>query len=494
MNKLLNSIEKKNNRSVTTVNGAISNASTLSECVDFFARGGALRGATIEDRQNSFSRAFSENKAYALRIALYLRDIRGGQGERQTFRDILIYLANNQEDVCNKLIPYVSEFGRVDDLYSFKDTDCWGVALAYIVRQLEQDWQNYNAQKPISLFPKWAASTNTSSPKTVAIGFEIAKEWNLTPKQYRQRLSAMRKYLDVVERKISANEWSNIDYSKIPSNASLLYRKAFSRHDGERYTEFLKKVEKGEVKINAATLYPYDIVKKVRVEGDKTANALWNNLPNYFNDGQNHNGLVVCDVSGSMMSGMGSVAPIDVSISLAIYFAERNNGDFKNYFITYSAKPKLIKLVGNNISEKYRNLTNDSGNFGYHTNIQAVFDLILSRAEKDKIAQEDMPETIYIVSDCEFDHPQNGSKTNFQIIKKKYKKSGYKMPQLVFWNVNAQNKQFPATINDDGVCLVSGCSPSILGSVLGSDEINPVKIMEKTILKEKYDVVEQILS
>ncbi len=490
-NSLIQSIENKTNRNAQTANGAVSNRSSLDECVDLFARIGALRGSTVEDKQNSFARAFSVNPEYALRIALYARDIRSGQGERQTFRDILVYLANNQKDICIKLIPFVAEYGRFDDLYSLKGTECWNAAINYFATQLNNDWLNYLEKKTISLAPKWAASINTSSKETVAIGYEIAKKLAITPRMYRQRLSAMRNYLDVIERKTSANQWDKINYERVPSNASLLYRKAFSKHDGTRYCSYLESVEKGEKKINASTLYPYDIIRKVRAENDKTANVLWNALPNYFGDDNKHNGLVVCDVSGSMMSGMGGVAPIDVSVSLAIYFAERNEGDFKNYFLTFSDRPELIKIIGNNISEKFRNVVRS--NWAMSTDIQAVFDLILNKAKQDKISQTEMPEAIYIISDMELNNCSSRF-TNFEVIKKKYASSGYKMPKLIFWNVNAQNKQFPITVNDDGVCMVSGCSPSILKSLLSGKEMTPISIMEETILKKRYDVVKEILA
>jgi len=279
---------------------------------------------------------------------------------------------------------------------------------------------------------------------------------------------------------MSYNEWSGIDYEKVPSRASMIYAKAFRKHDEDRYNKYIEDVKSGEKEIKTGTLYPYDIVNKILTEnGDDTYNVMWDNLPNYI-DGE-ENSIVVADTSGSM-SGI----PISVSVSLAIYFAERIKGKFANHFITFSSRPKLQKIVGQNITEKVRYLY--KAEWEMNTDLQAVFNLILSTAINNSIPQSEMINKIYIISDMEFDccHPQ---RTNFEVIKEKYRAAGYEMPILVFWNVSSRNDQSPVTIDDRGVYLVSGCSPVIFKSLMKNKSVSAYDLMLEVLNGERYNRV-----
>jgi hypothetical protein len=476
-----------------TANGAKSNASSLDSCVDLFASGAAMRKRSDADVVSLFEKAFYQDRLTALKVLFYIRDVREGQGERKTFRTALRWLADNYTDILVKNIDNVAFFGRWDDLYCLVGTKAENAAFKAFSDQLDSDIKNSVAEKPISLLAKWLKSINTSSAESKRLGYMTAKALNLSPKAYRKILSRLRKEIDVLETKISAGKWSEIDYEKIPSKASLMYRKAFGKRDGERYRSYLAAVEKGEAKMNASVVYPYEIVRPIE-NGEHDATSLktldlsWKNMPNWL-EGNPHKGIVLADTSGSM-NGL----PILVSVSLAIYFAERNVGPYKDTFITFSVQPKLQKIIGQTIAEKVRGL--DRGGWDGNTNIQAAFDLILNTAIKYKVSEADMPDVLYIVSDMQFDMAtgQGGwyganTKTNYEVIKTKYENAGYKMPKLVFWNVNASNSDQPVTINDDGVCLVSGCSPSILKSVLSAKTFTPVDVMFETINKPRYDVV-----
>lgn len=360
--------------------------------------------------------------------------------------------------------------------------------IEYVARQLKIDVENASAGKPISLLAKWMPSINTSNKKRVALGYKFVKALGVTPKQYRQAISALRKHIDVLEIKLSSSKFNEIDYEKVPSKASLLYRKAFNKRDGERYRSYLSAVEKGEAKINASVIYPYEIIRPIEQNREKdhtdlkTLDLQWKNQPNWLADNP-HKGLVVCDTSASMDG-----QPILVSVSLAIYFAERNTGPFKDTFITFSQSPTLQRIVGQTIAEKVRGLSRSG--WGMNTNLQACFDLILTTALNNKIAATDMPNALYIISDMAFDvGSSDNNKTNFEVIKGKYKNAGYEMPKLIWWNVNAIDKQSPVTINDEGTCLVSGCSPSILKSVLSAKMFTPSDVMMETLNKPRYNVI-----
>lgn len=471
-----------------TANGAKSNASSLDACVDFFGKGAAMRSNTDAAVIDLFSKAFYQDRLVALKTLFYTRDVREGQGERKTFRTLIRWLATNYTDILVKNINNIAFFGRWDDLYCLVGTSAENAAFETIAFQLRKDAIDASEGKPISLLAKWLKSVNTSSAESRALGYKTAKALGVTPKQYRQAIAALRKHIDVLEVKLSSGKFNEIDYEKVPSKASLLYRKAFNKRDGERYRSYLSAVEKGEAKINASVVYPYEIVRPIEQnhENDptalKTLDLQWKNQPNWLADNP-HKGLVVCDTSGSMHG-----QPILVSVSLAIYFAERNVGPFKDTFITFSQSPTLQRIVGQTIAEKVRGL-NRSG-WDMNTNLQACFDLILSTALKNKIAATDMPNALYIISDMAFDvGSSDNNKTNFEVIKEKYKNVGYEMPKLIWWNVNSVDNQSPVTINDEGTCLVSGCSPSILKSVLSAKTFTPADIMLETINKSRYNIV-----
>jgi|NOAtaT_7_FD_contig_91_915234_length_1669_multi_3_in_0_out_0_1 hypothetical protein len=471
-----------------TANGAKSNASSLDACVDFFGKGAAMRAQSETAVIDLFRKSFAQDRLVALKTLFYTRDVREGQGERKTFRTIIRWLATNYTDILVKNINNIAFFGRWDDLYSLVGTPAENAAFETIAFQLRKDAVDASEGKPISLLAKWLKSVNTSSAESRALGYKTAKALGVTPKQYRQAIAALRKHIDVLETKLSAGKFNEIDYEKVPSKASLLYRKAFNKRDGERYRSYLSAVEKGEAKINASVLYPYEIIRPIEQgrENDptalKTLDLQWKNQPNWLADNP-HMGLVVCDTSGSM-----SGQPILVSVSLAIYFAERNVGPFKDTFITFSEHPSLQRITGQTIAEKVRGL-NRSG-WSMNTNLQASFNLILNTAIQNKIAQKDMPTALYIISDMQFDMAcGSNTMTNFEVIKAKYLAAGYEMPRLIFWNVNASGGDMPVTVNDQGVCLVSGCSPSILKSVLSAKTFTPADVMLETLNKPRYDVV-----
>ena len=267
------------------------------------------------------------------------------------------------------------------------------------------------------------------------------------------------------------------------------YRKAFIRNDGERYGEFLNRVEKGEIKLNASNLAPYELVepfiqgfsiRRFTKQEQASINATWNSLPDY---GLNENAIAVIDTSGSMYCS-GKPLAASVALSLGIYFAERNNGYFKNYFIEFSEKPRLIEIIGKTFVEKLRFIS--SFNEVANTNVQAVFDLILKVAVKNKLPQSELPSKLYLISDMEFDEAvDNAQISNFEYAKAKFEKFGYKLPNIVFWNVASRNKNQPVTKNDTGVVLVSGCTPKLF-SMVASGEMNPLVFMMDVIGGERY--------
>jgi hypothetical protein len=475
MNSLIDAIQNKQNVT-TTENGAATLISSLKCTVDFFGLGGALRTRTEEDVISLFSKAFAEDPLIAVKTLFFIRDCRSGAGERKTFRTIFNWLSKEYPEVAIKNLQNVVEFGRWDDLYSTRGTNIWK---SHVLPMIQNEW--FKGGTP-SLAWKWFPSNNTSSKETRTIAEEIRSFLGISPRTYRKTLSEKRAILDIVERKMCSNNWDKINYKGVPSKAALNYKDAFDKHDHDRYQQYISDVKSGKTTINSGTLYPYDIVEKCFAGDDSTTlDVLWNSLPDYTN-GDSSNGIVCADISGSMAG-----RPMAVSISLAMYISERNNGVFKDHFFTFSERPTLQKVIGNNIREKVRNL--QRADWGMSTNLEAIFDLILDTAQEKNILASEMPSKLYIVSDMCFNQACNPSLTLFQTIEEKYKEAGYQRPDIVFWNVNARNAQSPVRFDDKGTCLVSGCSPAILKSLLNGSILTAEQVMLDTINVERYKKV-----
>lgn len=481
-------INRFDNLTVTD-NGAVAHTSTMDACLDLFGGLAACR-KDIPAALELFRAAYSEDAETALRILFYTRDIRGGQGERAIFRAVINDLAQSDSTVVERLLPLVSEYGRWDDLLSLDGTAVWDSVLTLIRTQLSADVQELEAGRPVSLLAKWLPSANASSRTSVRLARAIAAHLGLTECEYRKQLVALRKQLRIIEHAMCSGDWSSIEYSHVPSKAMNMYRRAFSRHDCERFGAFLQDVKDGKTKINAGTLYPYDLVAPYLngSESDDTLDLQWEALPNYM-EGKEFNGLVVADVSGSMT--VNNSLPLSVSISLAMYIAERNTCEaFRNKFLTFSSDPQLCEVKGDTLGERVHNL--EQADWGMNTDLTKVFTLVLESAKRFSVPASEMPTKLIIVSDMQFDccHPEM---TNFEYIKQMYSEAGYQAPQLVFWNVNGAHN-VPFTVHESGATLVSGCSPAVLRSVLNGDIITAVDLMRDAVYCDRYDAVGAALS
>lgn len=439
------------NNTTTTTNGMPAYKSTMNKNLDLFGIIGTARGTDISDK---FEAAYKENSDLALRILQWGRDVRGGAGERQRFRDLLKFLSYGAEGArISPLIDNIPNIGRFDDLHTFIGTPFEDYALLVHARSI---------QDGNGLACKWA-------PRKGPIAYKLRSILGMSPKRYRKTIVNGSK---TVEQQMCAQQWNEIEYSHVPSQAARIYRNAFKRHDEERYEDYLNKAVAGEVKMNATATFPYEVL---RSDG-KQMEAQWKNLPNYL-EGTDERILCVCDVSGSM-SGL----PMEVSVSLGMYFSERLEGVFKDQFITFSVRPAMHKLSGSVQDRKNQLLRAD---WGYNTNFEAVFDLILNAAIKYDIPQDQMPTKILAISDMQFDVASEG---NFAVdmIREKYRRAGYEMPQLVFWNVAGGDfGNTPVKFNDKGVALVSGASPSAVKCVL-SGKLDPIQVMLDTVMIDRY--------
>lgn len=482
MNKFMNGMKDATNFTYTE-NGAVTRKTTKSDLLDMFAMGAAMRNRSDEDVIIMWRKAFAENPVYALKCLFYIRDVRGGQGERRCFKVCMRDLAKQSTEAARRNLIHVPEFGRWDDLYAFVGTPLEKDALEIMKNQLALDVEC----KTPSLLAKWLKSENTSSGESRRLGNITRTYFGMSHKQYRKTLSILRERINVLERLMSAGKWDEIEFDKIPSKAGMKYKNAFARHDFEReqaknvqtYAEFAKDETKT---VNAKTLYPYECVEEAfkccRYAMDNTqrlmTNKYWDNLADYIN-GATFNGMAIVDTSGSMCG-----TPMNVAISLGMYCGEKAKGPFANHFITFSSNPTFIEIEGVDFCDKVQRMSR--ADWGGSTNVEAAFDLMLKTAVNSGCTQDDIPQNLIIISDMEFDGcvtcgPVSNSRwgggnrvgrnntTLFENIEAKWARYGYKMPKLIFWNVDARQNNIP--MRDDGnVSYISGFSPSIFEQVL----------------------------
>jgi len=473
---------KKEATFTRTENGAVALNTTGDACLDLFSTIGSLRTANKERIQTLFSEAYQENPLFATKIVFYARDIRGGLGERQTFRTLLRYMANYHTESLKSNIDLIGVFGRYDDLYSLIGTPLENDMWAAMKKQFLEDLENLNQGNAISLLAKWIKTADASSKQTRALGILTAQKLGYSVYEFKRIIRSMRKQIKVVECLMSSNKWNEINYSAVPSRAMMIYRNAFMRHDEERFSSFINRAISGQEVIHSGALYPYDIVSKIlyQNEDSNVLEAQWKQLPNYITEGTN--AIVMADVSGSMDG-----RPLATSIGLAIYFAERNTGAYHNLFMTFSGNPSIVSLKGETLYQKIYNVK--KADWGMNTNLKAAFDKVLDIALKGNVPQEEMPKSIIVISDMEIDACGDRDWSFYDKMSKKFKKHGYQIPNIIFWNVDSRNNVFHADSTRKGVQLCSGQSIATFEQLMGCIDLTPVEFMEKVINSERYDCI-----
>jgi hypothetical protein len=475
MNTFVNAVI---NQEARTENGMKARKSTANPCVDLFFNIGAMRG---KDVIPAFVAAYVHDPVTAIRIALWVRDVRGGAGERKIFRDILKYMETNDPETAKKIILRIPELGRWDDMLVAN-----GPLKDYSFSLIQSALIDGNG-----LAAKWM-------PRKGKDAVELREFMQWSPKYYRKTLVNLTK---VVESQMCAKDWDNINFNHVPSVASSRYKKAFSRHT-DKYKEWTAALVstdpevKASVKVNAGAVYPYDVLKGLITPYgysslyDKSnlnhITAQWDALPNYVGDA---NILPLVDVSGSMITPVGgnsknSVTCLDVAVSLGLYLADKNTGKFKDTFLTFSGNPELLHLKGN-IVQKIEQMVKSQ--WTMNTDLHKAIHKILSVAVSGNVPQSEMPKILLILSDMQFDSCTSHDDSAMEMIERKYAESGYEVPKIIFWNLNSKDNA-PVKFDKSGTALVSGFSPSIVKAVLAGDmeDFTPEAIMNKTIMNERY--------
>ena len=477
-----------------TENGAKARNTSMDALVDLFATIGSLRSRSESEIETLFAEAYKEDPLIATKILFYARDIRGGLGERNTFRVILKYLAQYHPEAVRPNLDLIGVFGRYDDLYCLVGTNLEADMWKAMKAQWDEDLSNLAAGNAVSLLAKWIKTPDASSKQTRKLGIATATNLGYSVYEFKRKLRALRTKINIVERYMSAGEWDKITYSNVPSRAMLIYRNSFMRHDDVRYNEFVSKAITGEEKINSAALFPYDLVKKIMprygsAKDDATVEAQWRQLPNYVEPGTN--AIVLSDLSGSMT--WDDMVPMASSIGLAIYFAEKNVGAYQNLFIPFSDDSKIVSIKGDTLAQKINYVLKAGHDYCGSTNLESAFDEVLKVAVKNNVPKDEMVKSLIIISDMEInsavDEARSRSWSFYELMKKKFAKAGYDIPNVVFWNANSKHDAFHADANRPGVQLVSGKSASTFKNLLSVVGMTPIEAMMKIINADRYSVI-----
>lgn len=500
---------KEQSKFTETENGGVALSTTDSKVLDLFAKSGSMRTTSQAELESSIRKSFNEDDKLTRKLVFYTRDILEGLGERTTSRKFYKYLAEHDTENMRKNLALVPEFGRWDDYLVFFNTDLEKDVLRIIVKQLKQDLENVRKGNPISLAGKWMPKPNANQKENRLIANKIARAMGMTRHEYQKALTKLRQEgLKIVETRVVEENFKGIEYSKVPSQAMLKYNNIFMTKDEENFKTYLDQVNKGETKINAKTLFPYELVREyvkttgsvyidtwmmqnffAKIKYNELIETQWKNLPDYVTD---TNAIVVADTSGSMTSN--NCLPMFNSISLAVYFAERNKGVFKDLFITFSSEARFQELGEATLIDNLRKIDSIVEN----TNFESVYNLILKHGIENHVPQEDMPETIIVISDMQMDYARNDYRKNRgkiatfnELMKEKYEEHGYKMPKVVYWNVDARdNNTVQVSKDDTNTMLVSGSSTNTLKTLLNTLTKTPYEYMLEVLNSERYAVVE----
>jgi len=461
-------------------NGDFLHDSTGNALLEFFSKAGSL----FEKREeyyggetsalNLFKPAFATDKVRAAKLAFWLRDCRGGAGNRSGFRSVVKWLSENHSEWIEANLHLIPTTGRWDDLIACFDTPCEDAAVAYWARVIA-DTDN----GACALACKWAPREK----KNKVVFAKLRKALGMSPKAYRKHLA---EYTKVVETAMCSGDWHDIDYNTVPSVAMARNAQAFLKHDPARYDSWRESLtdENSDTKVNASALFPHDVLRTSSRDA-KLANAQFAALPNFM-EGTEMRIMPICDFSGSMSVHVsGEIRAIDISASLGLYCSDRvgENNPFYRKLIPFSTDSKLVSWKGQTFSEASRTIRN--GYMG-STNVKAALDQILNSAKMFNATNDQIPNCLLIISDMQFDHGADGAeKTTVESCMEEWEAAGYDRPRIVYWNT-AGNAGSPSRSHEN-VALVSGFSPSVLGAVLGGTDFSPMAVLDRAI--EKYEVV-----
>lgn len=486
-----------------TENGEFAFRSIGEKTLDFF--GNINRDATTTKVVNSFMSSWNEDPELTLKVLFNFRDIRGGKGEKKISRTLMFVIKKIYPEIYEKILKEFVNLGywkdllyicEISKLYEMSTSVDFEVNM--MANQLIQDLLTYNKNKKsktpssISLCAKWAPTEGTHFGKAdLRLDKKISTKLELSPKEYRKMISLLRKELKTVEMSMSTQKFNEIEFGKLASKSHMLYRKAFLRGTNVektpskrrtelkvRYEKYLDQLtrEDTNVNVNFKGIQPHEIVTRIQKDksGSELLEAQWKEIRNNIKkSGVFKDTVSVVDVSGSMHGSIGKngPAPVDVAMALGILVSECCEGPWKEQVITFDNNPEFVNLRKfEKLVQKVNHVYNMK--WGGSTNLEKTFDAILNLAVNNSVPKEDMVKKMFIFTDMQFNQITNNDNfKTFDKISNKYEKYGYKMPQIICWNLRTVSA-VPFEIDDNGVCMLSGFSSELMKAVLNHSDLN----------------------
>ncbi len=492
-----------------TENGNHAYSSTGLASLDMFAQ--CVRGMAEQTCNVHFDKVWEESPERLIALLYNLRDCRKGKGEKLLSRYFLLklrtshpltYLSNLEnfidygyyKDLCEiakmvyeRKLDYLSSSGNIVELEYFAEI----LKSDYIKldKLNTQSDPSIQSKALLTLSGKWAPSEGSHFDKK-EFGSQAHIIANLifnkskTPlKDYRKMLSSLRQSLTIVENLMASNKWDQIDFGSVPSKAHKLLRKAFGKHQEERYKAYLLSVTKGEAKIKSQGIQPHELVQTYFSSNqiDQTIECQWTDLLNKLKEGNDvshfSKSLALVDVSGSMNG-----TPMIVAIALGLVISNLSKSPFNNKCVTFDSNPILHNIVGLSLYDQVNCLKRAP--WGGSTDLFKCFKLILDTAIENKIKPEDMVKRFYIFTDMQFNQCQGGQfewSAMHTTITNLYNVYSYDVPEIVYWNLRDTKPSFPCTLNTKGVALISGFSAELLKVFMHDLKIDPLTILNFTL-------------
>lgn len=508
-----------------------------------------VRGCDDETIYNGLTSILSMPDKDALEDAILLafqtRNIRGGKGERQLFKKMMLYFYDAFGSLFTpEFLELFPRYGCWDDLFQLATDKQTSESLRYGIlvltkNQLEQDVQSLEQGKSVSLCAKWCPREDRMGDlykQLAKMMYPEIKKLSERHKTLRQTLSKLNVAAKTTEIKMCANTWADIVPKEVPAVCRQKHMKAFLNENKrgasesedrmvcrEHFQEFFAKAAAGEVKMNGAeTIYPHEVVSRIlHLLGNENSfpdekNALigqWLAIVNKAKEGGAlQNCIAMCDFSGSM-SGL----PKLICTALGLLVAEVNG---TNKILTFDSEPKWHTFPEGDIFQKVASISDELGQ-GLSTDFQKAMDLVLSDIVKQRIRPEDVPKDLIVFTDMGWDQACGSDKrsgytgnryrhnvkteevqTHIEMIREAFRRTGEDMwsvpfvpPRIVIWNLRANYKDFHATSDEEGVVMLSGWSPSLFKVLQekGVEVMTPYQALRAQLDDPMYDAVRVVI-
>ena len=410
------------------------------------------RDSSDEVLDNFATAAAQESLLYTLKTVAYIRNVRG---ERNLGRRLIQWLQRYDECQLIENMPlFLQKYGRYDDfVYLPRNSKAMYAYLKHLGEQLVVDHANMELGKPVSLAAKWVPSETSAVNKKTALTFRLARSMKIPISELRKKyITPLRTYIGILEQKMCAKDWENVDYKKVPFQAFRRHKKAFERNDREKYEAHT---------VVRPCIAPHEIVAPYLVGRplNEDLEASWETIKKMDKT------VVLSDVS---LSTTGITLLISVTLGL---LGER--------VLTFEPNPQFVEVDENTLFEKVQKMRIIPSSSS--TNICEALKCLLT----DKCG-----ERLVIVSDMPLNQVDSlYNDATRETMDKMFSDAGIKMPTIVYWNVKHNSLKFEEMF---GITVVSGFSPDILHCILNGEPPTRFNTMMTVLNNDKYNDIREL--